>query len=341
MPSLAAPAALARRLLLPLLALSACGEPAALLVSADGELRLLASIRCEPAADDARTAVAAALAQHATIDLVWAHAEVLARGAAEAARTARRAQVRVMSVCGAETAARQLVASEELAVALVPDPGADAAVDLALLAIHRVPHLPTRVALGGRSWSRASLAAGGAPFLAPGDVAMADLRRRHADALTTTPTIDVVWRLGLVAPAGDGGALAALVRSRVEQQPQLELVLPAGPGADAARQVRELLQQGCHAILVGAVTDDAVTSACRAALQQEVAVIALGLALPADACSSRIGADDHAVGRAAGHECLRLLAGTGNVLELRSAAERTGEELHRGFVDALGLGPPR
>lgn len=221
---------------------------------------------------------------------------------------------------------------------VVPDTGAAVAIELALLHCHgqSLPrHLPLGASIllpGGRSQRQP----------APGNYVLELLHRQHAELLTTTPRLDVVFRLGFVRLAEDdafrratGEAAAAAARF-----PQLDLVRRTGDGTAATqlRLGRELLAEGCRALLV--VSDDPPELAPLAAAcaEQRAALILVDADRVCEHATCTVGADAEMLGRAGG-EAVKVLAPNGAELfefAVDLTAERS-QRIQRGFATALGL----
>jgi hypothetical protein len=242
--------------------------PAALLVAACAD---------DPAPGIAAR-VPAALGAGAVRDAVAAHSPaVLVALDAEALAIAREGAPDLRTVAiGERLAAAPARAALETIV--VEDTGAAVAIELALLAANGVA-LPPVVELGTRTLTAANAAAGGAVRPGPGDFGMAALRRQHADAVTTSPSVDVVFAVAFVQ-VGVAGEWHARVRAAVEadarRYPQLALrVEEATSDAGAvAAVVRRCAADGVRAVVVvgaGTLLRDAVAAASEA----KVAVVAL------------------------------------------------------------------
>lgn len=212
-------------------------------------------------------------------------------------------------------------AGETLAV---PADAAAAAVDLALLACHGVV-LPPKVALGLRVVDEANAAAGGALRPGPGDVGLAVLARQHAAQLTTKPTTDVVFRLGLVAAHEQDGWTArafAAARAAAARYPQLAVEARAGDGANARAEaaLRELLDANVRALVV-ALADPAPLAAVAArAAELRIPIVAIDPGLAAAPAACVVGSDPAAVGRALGEAARGALGADAAIVLLRRDA---------------------
>jgi hypothetical protein len=224
------------------------------------------------------------------------------------------------------TASQGLAAGQIEAAVVCRDEGA-AAADLALLAVtgHTIP---MRAPLGVHALTAADAAAGGRPSPAPGDFDLALRRRAHADVLTTDPTTDVVFRIGVVAADELPWTASrhADVVAAIRRYPQCEVDAgpPAlSPDAAAARAV-ELVHANAAALIVVASTRSPLRDARRAARTAKIPVLLVGHA-PAvddDALTCWVGADDQAMA-------------TATVSVLQQLAPDGGE-----VVDAIGTALP-
>ena len=232
-------------------------------------------------------------------------------------RAREKSAVRVFGVADAPTPQ----AGEAL---VVPGDAAAAAIDLALLACHGIA-LPPKVALGVRVVDETNAAAGGALRPGPGDVGFAVLARQHAAQLTTKPTTDVVFRMGLVASDGGEGWPArafAAARAAAARYPQLAVEARAGDGTNARAEaaLRELLAANVR-VLVVALADPAPLAAVAArAAELRIAIVAIDPNLAAAPAACVVGSDPAAVGRALGDLARAALPPDAAVVLLRRDA---------------------
>ncbi|MBM3960336.1 MAG: substrate-binding domain-containing protein [Planctomycetes bacterium] len=229
-------------------------------------------------------------------------------------RAREKSAVRVFGV--ADTPAPQ--AGEAL---VVPGDAAAAAIDLALLACHGIA-LPPKVALGVRVVDETNAAAGGVLRPGPGDVGFAVLARQHAALLTTKPTTDVVFRMGLVASDGGAGWPArafATARAAAARYPQLAVEARAGDGTNARAEaaLRELLDANVR-VLVVALADPAPLAAFAAlAAKLRITIVAIDPCLAAAPAACVVGSDPAAIGRALGEMARAALPSDAAVVVLR------------------------
>ncbi|MFN9443536.1 MAG: hypothetical protein ACK6DH_14780 [Planctomycetota bacterium] len=210
---------------------------------------------------------------------------------------------------------------------VVPGDAAAAAIDLALLACHGIAR-PPKVALGVRLVDEANAAAGGAPRPGPGDIGLAVLARQHAAQLTTKPTTDVVFRLGLFGSDGAdvaGGWPArafAAARAAAARHPQLAGEARTGDGTNARAEaaMRELLDANVR-VLVVALDDPAPLAAIAARAQElRIAIVAIDPGLAAAPAACVVGSDPAVAARALGEAARGALAADdANVLLRRDA----------------------
>ncbi|MFO0278348.1 MAG: hypothetical protein ACK533_13825, partial [Planctomycetota bacterium] len=207
---------------------------------------------------------------------------------------------------------------------VVPGDAAAAAIDLALLACHGIA-LPPKVALGVRLVDEANAAAGGAPRPGPGDIGLAVLARQHAAQLTTKPTTDVVFRLGLFGSDGADGWPArafAAARAAAARHPQLAVEARTGDGTNARAEaaMRELLDANVR-VLVVALADPAPLAAIAARAQElRIAIVAIDPGLAAAPAACVVGSDPAVAVRALGEAARGALAADDAIVLLRRDA---------------------
>jgi hypothetical protein len=223
--------------------------------------------------------------------------------------------------------------------ALVVAPhGADVAVDLALLACHGI-ELPPRIGLGAMVVAPDDTVT---RQPAPGDFAVATLRRQYADLLTQAPSTDVVFRIGLLLWGTNEiePVPPKRVREAVERYPQLDLVEKAAD-SDAVRFAtsgRELLAGGCRVLLVTADDAAVLEPLAAAAAEYKAALIRIGDAIGHADATCSVAVDPEALGRATG-EAVRLLApGGAAILEAAMRFDdEAAERRSRALAQSLGL----
>lgn len=334
-----------------LAALAACngGAPDAVLQSPDGRFRVLHQADLRWKGDLAQTETEAALERLPEIDVIYAHNDPMARGAAEACRQKGRESVRIVGVDGLPGEGRAYVENGLLdATFSYPTCGAEA-IDLALLACSGVSGLPKDIRLGTRKFTRANVAAGGAPITSPGDIVMANLRTQHGAVLTTEPTIDVLFRVGMAQCTDDEPWRVQMgkdLRAAADRYPQIELMYRSAAD-DTEKQrgiVRDFITQQVNAILISPKESKALAAVCREAVDAGIHVIVIDRELggTADDYTCFIGGDNTRIGRAAGEHVRALLGDAGGaIVELQGLMTSSpAQERHAGFVEALGLKKP-
>jgi hypothetical protein len=231
------------------------------------------------------------------------------------------------------TATDSLLATADALV--VPDDGIAAAVDLALLWSHGTAP-PSRLPLGAQIITAADQAAGGHRRPAPGDLVLQVLRGQHAELLTTTPAIDVVFRVAFVGSSPATVALRPKVAAAVKRYPQLEL--SAEPGGaiapvELAATIEALGKRGCRAALIAVDPAGEVLPAAAkgAADKAQLALLLLDPLLRAQPAHAVIHGDPEIAGRAVADTLRQLLPAGGQVMEVIDPATRA-------FTDAARAG---
>lgn len=335
-----------RHLLLPTLLAAACtaehDEP--LMVSPDGSLEVVFAADSAWKGDRARAEMESALARFSDLDLVYAHNDPMARGAWDAARQAGREGIHFVGIDALPDEGRRYVREGILDATIEYPTGGAEAVDLTLLACEGVD-LPRDIVLGTRVFRPGDPE--GVPIPSPGDQVMAELRKEHAEVLTTEPMTDHVFMIGMAQCTTDEPWRVVMNRDiteRAARYPQIDLRLQSADD-DTEKQrtlIRQFVDMGCNAVLVSPKESLALVAACREATESGVHVIVLDRRLGSDDYTCFIGGDNLAIGRAAGAEVRRLLPDGGRIVELRGLMTSSpAQERHRGFVEALDLAEPR
>ena len=292
----------------------------------DGALRAVAT--CAPAE------LGATLRAHAEVTLVIA-VDCGIEPALAAVADAGRDQSPFLIVVGARPAEGPMPD-----VCIEAPTGADAAIDLALLACQGAPPTRARYELGARTWTSANRAAGGATTAGPADAIFALLRSQPAGAgesPTTATTVHKVALLTSAQPTASQRTLADDVRAAASRRQNLELFEPAS--ATAA------VERGADALLL-TTSDPQITAAAkraaRKAADRSAAVIVLDPMLVAANDTCRIGCPPAAVARATAAAVRRLLPEGGDVVFCapQNAAELTGARI-TAVANALGFDPVR
>jgi len=103
-------------------------------------------------------------------------------------------------------------------------------------------------------------------------------------------------------------------------------------------QVEEFIEQGVDLIIISPKEAAPLTGPVANAYQQGIPVIVLDRAVQGDQYTTFIGADNVAIGRAAGRWIREALGGRGNIVELKGLMTSTpGQDRNRGFLEGLEL----
>lgn len=333
------------------LSLAACSgaDDAAVLATADGKWRVVQVTEAQWKEDRARAETESALERFAQLDLVYAHNDDMAHGAWAAARQKGRSGILFVGVDALPQVGRTYLAQGQLDATVEYPTCAEAAIDLALLLCEGATlTLPAdrRVIVGTRVFTKANPE--GIPVPAPGDLALAALRKDHAAALTTTPTTDHVFRIGMAQCTDDEPWRQAMrndLLAYAKRYPQVQFEYRAADDSTEKQRgiVRDFIAQGFHAILVSPKESLALAAPCKEARERGIHVVVVDRELGTDDYSVFVGGDNEAIGRAAGHVIReQLLPQGGAILEIQGLMTSSpAQERHRGFVEALGLEPVR
>lgn len=215
---------------------------------------------------------------------------------------------------------------------------ATTAVELALLACHGVA-LPPKVALGVRVLTAANAAAGGTLRIAPGDIGFAMLKREHAALLTTKPTGDVVFRIGLVADKDDWAVrMHAAARAAAARYPQLVVegeAVTQGPPIAVTAALRQRLDANVRVLVVALVARQPLADVAARAAELRIPIVAIDHALSADAACV-VGCEPGLVARGL-VDAVRAAAGGGAIALVEGDMQsRDVEDLARAFAAAAG-----
>ncbi|MCA8973945.1 MAG: substrate-binding domain-containing protein [Planctomycetes bacterium] len=331
--------------ILALATLAACGN-GAVMQSADGRYRVVHQSDARWKGDVARTEMESVLERFPQIDVIYAHNDPMAHGAAQACKQKGRTGVRIIGVDGLAGEGLEYVAQGLLdATFEYPTCGA-AAIDLGLLAVSGID-VPKEFELGTRLFTKANLAAGGEVEAAPGDFALAGLRRQHAAILTTEPANDVVFRFGMAQCTDDEPWRVAMRRdlqAAADRYPQVVLDYRAADD-DVEKQrgiVRDFIAQGFNCILISPKESLALAAACKEAMAAGIKVIVIDRRLGSDDYTSFVGGSNRRIGEQAGHYIASLLGDDGGtIVELQGLMTSSpGQDRHAGFAEALGLKRP-
>ena len=180
-------------------------------------------------------------------------------------------------------------------------------------------------------------------MLAPGDVMLEGLRRQHASVLTTTPSIDVVFRVGMVHRTGGDPRQARIAQelaAAAKRYPQIQFDYRAAEGSaeQQASLVRDFIEQNYNALLVAPADPVALGTVCKEAIAKQIKVVVLDRELASEDYTCFVGCDERAIGKAVGTAIAKLLPDGGAIVELQGAMTTSAaHERHQGFVEALGL----
>jgi ABC-type sugar transport system substrate-binding protein len=307
---------------------------------AGGNIRVIHAADARWQQETAATEMAAVLDRHKDLALVFAHNDEMAFGAALACKQKQRTGIRIVGI-GGTAEAQQRLAEGVIDATFVHATGAAEAIDMALLACSGIPP-PRRLVLGTRMLTKATLAAGGTVVPSPGDFVVAALQRQHASVLTTTPTIDVVFRIAMAHRAGGDPRLARLgeeLKAAAKRYPQIQFDYHAADTPEQqVRLVRDFIAQNYNAILVAPQDPVALRPVCKEAIAQQIKVIVLDRELGSEDYTCFVGCDEKAIGSAVGRAIGKLLPNGGAIVELQGAMTTSAaQQLHEGFAEALGL----
>ena len=136
------------------------GDGSVVAQNADGTLRVAHAADARWKQELAHQEMEAALEHLPRIDLVYAHNDPMAAGAAQACKAKGRTGIKFVGVDGLRGEGQKYVADGLLDATLEYPTGAAAAIDMALLACSGIAP-PRRIVLGTRIYTKATLAKGG------------------------------------------------------------------------------------------------------------------------------------------------------------------------------------
>ena len=172
---------------------------------------------------------------------------------------------------------------------------------------------------------------------------LAATRQQHAATLTTTPTIDVVFRIGMAQCTDDEPWRLAMREDLIaaaKRYPQVQFDYRAAED-DTEKQrgiVRDFIAQNYNAILVSPKESLVLAAVCKEAIEKGIKVIVLDRELGSEDYTCFVGGDNKAIGKAAGNMIKTLLPNGGTIVEIQGLMTTSpAQERHQGFVDALGL----
>ena len=128
------------------------------------------------------------------------------------------------------------------------------------------------------------------------------------------------------------------IKKAAEAHPEIEVVFKDAQN-DTLRQrahVEEFVSAGVNLIIVSPKEAQPLTEPVAKAFAAGIPVIVLDRAVLGDQYTTFIGADNEAIGRAAGEWIEKKLDGKGRVVELKGLMTSTpGQDRHRGFREAI------
>ena len=329
---------------------AACGDGGqqgdAVMQSEDGTFVVRHQADARWKGDVAQQEMEAVLERLPKIDLIYAHNDPMAKGAAQACRQKGRTDVRIIGVDGlpGDGHGQQLVRDGVIdATFAYPTCGAEA-IDLALLACSGID-VPKRIELGTVEYTKAAIAAGGRRVTSPGEFMLANLRQQHGDVLTTEPMTDVVFRIGMAQCTDDEPWRVQMgkdLEAAAARYPQIEYhYRSANDDVETQRGiVRDFIAQNFNAILISPKESRSLAAACQEAVAAGIKVIVIDRELGGEdgGFTCFIGGDNVAIGRAAGAHARTLLPAGGVIVELQGLMTSSpAQERHAGFAEALGL----
>lgn len=325
------------------LALSACGDSAAapVLTSADGKYRVVFVGEGKWLENEGRQQMEAALARLPQFDLVYAHNDPMAHGAALAAKAQQRAGIRFVGVDALPNEGRKYVQDGLLDVTIEYPTCASTALDIALMANGGV-ELPREIVAGTRVFQRGAPV--GNPFPSPDEVVLTMLRGQHAALLH--PETPGKVKIGM-AQCNDAEpwreAMREDMKAWAKAHPFVEFDYRDAAN-DTQKQrdiVADFTAQGCQVILVSPKESMALAQVCKAALAKGIKVIVLDRRLGTDDFTCFVGGNNTEIGKVAGQAIETLLPNGGTIVEIQGLMTSSpAQERHQGFVEALGLRAP-
>jgi ribose transport system substrate-binding protein len=128
------------------------------------------------------------------------------------------------------------------------------------------------------------------------------------------------------------------IKKAAEAHPEIEVVFKDAQN-DTLRQrahIEEFVNAGVNLIIVSPKESQPLTEPVAKAFAAGIPVVVLDRAVLGDQYTTFIGADNEAIGRAAGEWIKKKLNGKGRVVELKGLMTSTpGQDRHRGFREAI------
>jgi ABC-type sugar transport system substrate-binding protein len=320
--------------------LSSCGGAEVLLQSKDGKYRVVYIGEGKWLEAEGRQQMEAALARCPAIDLVYAHNDPMAHGAALAARQQQRAGIAFVGVDGLAHEGRRYVQDGLLAVTIEYPTCAAAALDLAVLACRNV-QLPPELVVGTRVFTQQC--PDGRPIASAGDVMLTSLRSQYKAALSAVGAL----KIGM-AQCNDAEPWREAMREDMKawaaQHPFVQF--DYRDAANDTQKQRDIVidftVQQYDAIVVSPKESLALAQVCKDAMARGIKIIVLDRRLGSDDFTCFVGGDNTAIGKAAGEQIKALLPDGGTIVEIQGLMTSSpAQERHQGFVEALGLAPRR
>ena len=137
-------------------------------------------------------------------------------------------------------------------------------------------------------------------------------------------------------------AMDAEVAARAKDFPDIEIVY-ADAQQDNAKQVADVenfLRQKIDLLIISPNEAKPLTPVVKRAFDAKIPVIVLDREIEGDSYTTFIGADNHAIGRAAGEFADSILGGHGNIIEIRGLPGSTpARDRSDGFHEAIAKSP--
>ena len=130
--------------------------------------------------------------------------------------------------------------------------------------------------------------------------------------------------------------------SAAASHPNLRLVFKDAQNDSLAQraQVEELLNQGIDLLIISPKESAPLTKPVAEVFRRGVPVIVLDRAVDGEAYTCFIGADNRAIGRAAGAWVAKVTGGEANIVELKGLMTSTpGQDRHAGFREGIAKAP--
>jgi ribose transport system substrate-binding protein len=136
------------------------------------------------------------------------------------------------------------------------------------------------------------------------------------------------WRVQMDADVADAA----------KKHPEMKVVFKDAQNNAATQQsqVREFIAQGVDLIIISPKESHPLTAPVKEAMDAKIPVIVLDRRVEGDDYTAFIGGDNITIGKEAGKYMVKLLAGKGDVVELRGLMTSTpAQERHDGFMAGI------